>query len=30
MHIVMAQMIVTAVLLFGFSVEVLRGHFGTK
>jgi hypothetical protein len=26
MHIVLAQMIVTGVLLFGFSVEVLFGH----
>jgi len=25
-HIVIAQMIVTGVLLFGFSVEVLFGH----
>jgi hypothetical protein len=25
--IVIAQMIVTGVLLFGFSVEVLLGHF---
>jgi hypothetical protein len=30
MHLVMAQMIVTGVLLFGFSVEVLLGHFGAK
>lgn len=31
MDIVIAQMIVTGVLLFGFSVEVLLGHFnGSK
>lgn len=27
MDIVIAQMIVTGVLLFGFSLEVLVGHF---
>lgn len=27
MEIVVAQMIVTGVLLFGFSVEVLLSHF---
>jgi hypothetical protein len=30
MHIVLAQMIVTGVLLFAFSVEVLLGHFSAK
>jgi hypothetical protein len=29
-HIVLAQMIVTAVLLFGFSAEVLFSHFSAK
>lgn len=30
MHIVLAQMIVTGVLLFGFSIEVLFSHFSAK
>jgi len=30
MHIVLAEMIVTGFLLFGFSVEVLFSHFSAK
>jgi hypothetical protein len=30
MHIVLAQMIVTGVLLCGFSIEVLFSHFWAK
>jgi hypothetical protein len=30
MEIVVAQMIVTGVLLFAFSVEILFGHFPSK